>query len=259
MNLNIMAATAALLLSLAAGQGARAQTDAPKAVTNVVLVHGAWADGSSWQKVIPLLEARGLHVVSTQIPLTSFEADVDATRRAISGMDGPVLLVGHSYGGIVITEAGNDAKVAGLVYVAAFAPDDGQVINDLNKGFPPAPGGAEIRPQGGGFLVLTKKGVEEDFGQDLKPAEKALLLATQTPTAGTVFGAKPTIAAWHAKPSWYIVAANDRTIAPDAERAMAKHMGADVTELASSHVAMLARPKEVADVIIDAAAGKTAR
>src|SRR5882672_7980341 len=131
-------------------------------VRNVVLVHGAWADGSSWAKVIPLLEKAGLKAVAVQNPLTSFEDDLAATKRAIALADGPVILVGHSWGGVVITEAGADAKVAGLVYVAAFAPDVGEAIPDLGKEFPPAPGGAEIRPDATGYLTLTTKGVFEN-------------------------------------------------------------------------------------------------
>src|ERR1700741_2850359 len=128
-------------------------------VRNVVLVHGAWADGSSWAKVIPLLEKEGLNVVAVQNPLSSLSDDVAATRRSIALQDGPVILVGHSYGGAVITEAGSDPKVAGLVYVAAFAPDAGQAVVDLGKDLPPAPGGAEVRPDSAGFLTLTTKGI----------------------------------------------------------------------------------------------------
>ena len=177
--------------------------DAPKpAVRNVVLVHGAWADGSSWAKVIPLLEAAGLRVVAVQNPLTSLQDDVAAVQRAIALQDGPVLLVGHSYGGAVITEAGTDPKVAGLVYVAAFAPDAGQAVGELGKEFPPAPGGAEIRPDASGFLMMTPKGIEEDFAQDLPKTERKILAATQGPTNGAAFGARLANAAWKTKPTW---------------------------------------------------------
>ena len=234
-----------------------ATADAPKpAARNVVLVHGAWADGSSWAKVIPLLEAAGLHVVAVQNPLTSLQDDVAAVQRAIALQDGPVLLVGHSYGGVVITEAGTDPKVAGLVYVAAFAPDAGQAVGELGKEFPPAPGGAEIRPDAGGFLMMTRKGIEEDFAQDLPRAERKILAATQGPTNGAAFGAKVTNAAWRTKPTWYVVAANDRMIAPDLERQFAKTMKAKTITVPSSHVPMLSHAQQVAKLIIEASKGE---
>src|SRR5882724_1638591 len=234
-----------------------ATADAPKpAVRNVVLVHGAWADGSSWAKVIPLLEAAGLHVVAVQNPLTSLQDDVAAVQRAIALQDGPVLLVGHSYGGAVITEAGTDPKVAGLVYVAAFAPDAGQAVGELGKEFPPAPGGAEIRPDAGGFLMMTRKGIEEDFAQDLPRAERKILAATQGPTNGAALGAKVTNAAWKTKPTWYVVAANDRMISPDLERQFAKTMKAKTITVPSSHVPMLSHAQQVAKLIIEASKGE---
>src|SRR5246127_1321861 len=225
-------------------------------VKNVVLVHGAFADGSSWSKVIPLLQAKGLHVTSVAIPLTSFTDDVAATKRAIAAEDGLVILVGHSYGGVVITEAGNDPKVAGLVYVAAFAPDANQNITEISKPFPPPPGLNMVKPLTDGFILLTPEGIETAFAQDLTKEEKALILAVQPQTAGAIFGAKPTGAAWHDKPSWYIVSGNDRMIAPEQEKSMAKQMNATTTVLPSSHVAMLSHPREVAKVIEGAAAWK---
>jgi pimeloyl-ACP methyl ester carboxylesterase len=225
-------------------------------VKNVVLVHGAFADGSSWSKVIPLLQAKGYHVTSVAIPLTSFAEDVAATKRAIAAEDGPVILVGHSYGGVVITEAGNDPKVAGLVYVAAFAPDANQNITEISKPFPPPPGLNMVKPLTDGFILLTPEGIETAFAQDLPKEEKALILAVQPQTAGAIFGAKPTAAAWHDKPTWYIVSSNDRMIAPEQEKSMAKQMNATTTVLPSSHVAMLSHPTEVANVIEDAATGK---
>ena len=225
-------------------------------VKNIALVHGAFADGSSWSKVIPLLQAKGYHVTSVAIPLTAFADDVAATKRAIAAEDGPVILVGHSYGGVVITEAGNDPKVAGLVYVAAFAPDANQNITEISKPFPPPPGLSMVKPLTDGFILLTPEGIETAFAQDLTKEEKALVLAVQPQTAGAIFGAKPTAAAWHNKATWYVVSSNDRMIAPEEEKSMAKQMNATTTVLASSHVAMLSHPKEVAKVIEDAALGK---
>jgi pimeloyl-ACP methyl ester carboxylesterase len=227
-------------------------------VKNIVLVHGAWADGSSWSKVIPILEAKGFHVVCVQNPLTSLADDVAATNRTIDAQDGPVLLVGHSYGGAVITEAGNNPKVSGLVYVAAFAPDAGESSGSLAKPYGPTPGGAEIRPIEDGFLVITPKGILEDFAQDLPLAEKTDLIATQGATQGAVLGATITTAAWHTKPSWFVIASNDRMIAPEQERVTAKRMNATTLTLATSHVAMLAKPKEVANFIAAAASLKHA-
>ncbi|MGA3134352.1 MAG: alpha/beta hydrolase [Terracidiphilus sp.] len=232
---------------------------APSApIKNIVLVHGAWADGSSWSKVIPILEAKGFHVVCVQNPLTSLADDVAATNRMIDALDGPVLLVGHSYGGAVITEAGNNPKVAGLVYVAAFAPDAGESSGSLAKPYGPTPGGAEIRPIEDGFLVITPKGILEDFAQDLPLAEKTDLIATQGATQGAVLGATITTAAWHTKPSWFVIASNDRMISPEQERVTAKRMNATTLTVATSHVAMLAKPKEVADFIAGAASLKHA-
>jgi pimeloyl-ACP methyl ester carboxylesterase len=195
-----------LALSVAIQPSVAAEPRAPGA-RNIVLVHGAWADGSSWSKVIPLLEKAGLNAVAVQNPLTSFEDDLAATKRAIALADGPVILVGHSWAGVVITEAGADPKVAGLVYVAALAPDVGVPVADLGKDFPPPPGGAEIRSGTDGYLTLTK-GVMEYFAPDLPVAQRKLIAATQGATNGAVFDAKVTTAAWKTKPTWCVVAAN---------------------------------------------------
>jgi pimeloyl-ACP methyl ester carboxylesterase len=225
----------------------------PAGIKNIVLVHGTWADGSSWAKVIPLLQAKGYHVAAVQIPLTSLADDVAATKRTIALQDGPVLLVGHSWGGVVVTEAGNDPKVAGLVYVAAAAPDEGQSFLELVQTAAATPGNDEIRPDASSFVSMTPKGIMEDFAQDLPRAEQQLLIATQGPQAFAALQDKVTQAAWKTKPSWYIVASNDRMINPDLERTLAKKMNATTTILASSHVAMLAQPTQVAAVIMDAA------
>jgi pimeloyl-ACP methyl ester carboxylesterase len=247
------AVIAIFLLTAVFHTGAVAQAKSPQGVRNIVIVHGAWADGSSWSKVIPLLQAKGLHVVAVQNPLTSLADDVAATRRAIALQDGPVLLVGHSYGGVVITEAGNDPKVVGLVYVAALAPSEGESVASVTKPFPPAPLGSEVRADAEGFLTVTPKGIAEDFAQDLPDKEKQILTATQGPTAAAVFGGTVTTAAWKTKPTWCVIASNDRTVPPELQRAEAAAMNATSITVASSHVPMLSHPKEVADLIEQAA------
>jgi len=236
------------------GGVAMAQGGSTGAAKNVVLVHGAFADDSSWSKIVPLLKAKGFRVTTAGNPLTSFADDVAATKRAIAEQDGPTVLVGHSYGGVVITEAGNDPKVVSLVYVAAFAPDAGQSIGEISQAFAKPAGADQLQPQPGGFLLLSQKGVEEDFAQDLTATEKAHLVAAQPKTSGAIFEAKPTAAAWRAKPVWYVVSSNDRMIDPEQEKSMAKQIKAKATVLPSSHVAMLSHPAEVAKVIEEAAA-----
>lgn len=249
---NAVATCAALLAIIVPAAKMGAQTHPAAGVQTVLLVHGAWADGSSWSKVIPLLKAKGLQVVAVQIPLTSFADDVAATQRAIALADGPVLLVGHSYGGAVITEAGNDPKVSGLVYVSAVAPDRGESAIGLISSVP-TPIGAELRPDKSGFLKLTPKGIAEDFAQDLSAKEIAILTTTQVPVSVAAMKGEVTTPAWKSKPSWYIIGANDRAIAPQLEAALAKKIGATTTTVPSSHVIMLAQPSKVADVIIEAA------
>jgi pimeloyl-ACP methyl ester carboxylesterase len=221
--------------------------------SNVILVHGAWADGSSWSKVIPLLLDRELRATAVQLPLKSLKDDAATVKRAIALADAPIILVGHSYGGAVITEAGDDPKVAALVYIAAFAPDVGQSAGSLGASVEPAPMGAEIRPDAQGFLKLTEAGVKNDFAQDLTPNEKTILFAAQAPTAAVALGQNVSVASWKTKPSWYLVATADRAIQPGLERAMAKAINAKTVEITSSHVAMLARPKETANLILEAA------
>ncbi len=246
---------AALVFAMACSAiTAFAQPAKAEPAKNVILVHGAWADGSSWSKVIPLLEAKGLNVVAVQLPLTSLADDAATVQRAIALETGPVLLVGHSYGGAVITEAGNDPKVSGLVYVAAFAPDAGQSAGALGASVPPPPMAAEVRPDAMGFLKLTRTGVYDDFAQDLTPREKAVLYAAQAPTNAKSLGGAISTAAWHSKPSWYIVSAGDRAIPPGLEASMAKTIHATTTTIQASHVVMLSHPDAVAAVIERAAA-----
>jgi pimeloyl-ACP methyl ester carboxylesterase len=219
----------------------------------IILVHGAWADGSSWSKLIPLLNAKSFNVTAVQLPLTSLADDAATVKRAIALEPGPVVLVGHSYGGAVITEAGNDPKVSALVYVAAFAPDAGQSAGSLSASAPPPPMASEAKPDAQGFLKLTKTGVYDDFAQDVTPAEKAVLYAAEAPTNVKALGGVITTAAWRSKPSWYIVSANDRAIPPSLEASMAKTIGATTTTIRASHVVMLSHPNEVAEVVERAA------
>jgi pimeloyl-ACP methyl ester carboxylesterase len=223
-------------------------------VKTVVLVHGAFADGSSWSKFIPLLEARGLHVISVQNPLTSLGDDAAAARRAIELAPGPVILVGHSWGGSVITQAGNHDKVKALVYIAAFAPSEGESVVDLGKPYPSPPGFAHIRPDSGGFLWLTPEGISKHFAQDVSKAQAKLLIATQGPIFAKAFEEKATVAAWKTKLSWYFVAEKDRMIQPELQVAMATKIKATVSKAPTSHTPFLSKPNLVAAAILAAAA-----
>jgi pimeloyl-ACP methyl ester carboxylesterase len=246
---------------LVASLPAMAEPPAPPAAAatpakSIILVHGAFADGSSWSKVIPALQAKGFNVVAVQNPLSSLADDVAATKRAIEAAPGPVILVGHSWGGVVITEAGNNDKVAGLVYVAAFAPDAGESVNDLGKGKPAPSWLATLKVDSGGFAWLPAETVAKDFAQDVSAADAKLIAVTQGPVATKAFDDKVKTAAWKTKPSWYIVADQDHMIDPQGQAAMAKRAGATTTTLKGSHVIMVSKPKEVAAVILTAAAGK---
>ncbi len=238
---------AGLLLAAASG-AALAGSD-----KTVVLVHGAFADGSSWNSVINKLHHQHTEVIAVQLPLTSLKDDVAATERAIARAHGDVVLVGHSWGGTVISEAGNDARVKALVYVAAFAPDSGQSTADLAGSYPAPPGSAGIAKTADGYLYLPGKSVSEDFAPDIKSDEQNALTATQGPIRADAFAEKVTHAAWHDKPSWYVVSKNDRMINPDLERAMAKAIHAKTTEVAASHVSMVSHPEEIARTIEQAA------
>jgi pimeloyl-ACP methyl ester carboxylesterase len=224
------------------------------AVKSVVLVHGAWADGSSWSKIVPTLQAAGLTVSCVQLPLSDVDSDVAAATRIINAQDGPVFLAGHSYGGYVITEAGVNPKVVGLGYVAAFAPDKGQTLTDLVSGYPATPTFAEgIKPIDDGYLLLTADGLAKYFAQDVTEEEKAVMAATQGATSSSVLGRACKVAAWHEKPSWYIVAKEDTAIHPDEERFHAKNIGAKKTIIVdASHVPMISKPKEVAEFMLEA-------
>jgi pimeloyl-ACP methyl ester carboxylesterase len=222
-------------------------------VKNIVLVHGAFADGSSWAKVIPILQAKNYRVTAVQNPLTSLADDVAATKRALALQNGPVLLVGHSWGGVVITEAGMDPQVVGLVYVAAFGPDAGEAIGEIGKNYPPQPALAAPIVDKQGFMSLNIDAYVKHFASGLPISEARVLEATQGPIASAVFGTKVSSATWKTKPSWYIVSKLDAAIAPDEERFFAQRMNATTTELDAGHLPMLSKPEEVAAVIMAAA------
>ena len=250
--------TAAMLtLSVACVSAKPAPAPASPPVKNIVLVHGAFADGSSWAPVAKLLQAKGYNVTAVQNPLTSLADDIAATNRALAAQTGPVILVSHSWGGFAITEAGMDPKVVGLVYVASFGPDVGETVSDLGKSYPPPPSFAAPIVDKSGFMTLSADAFVQHFSLDLPPAESRVLAATQGPINVAAFGSKVTAAAWKTKPSWYIVAKRDEAIAPDEERFFAKRMKAKTTELNTSHVPMLSQPKAVVAVIVDAATHAT--
>jgi pimeloyl-ACP methyl ester carboxylesterase len=236
---------------LAATAFAHAAT--PASDTTIVLVHGAFADGSSWSKVIPLLEAKGYKVVAVQNPLSSLADDVAATQRVVDAQTGKVVLVGHSWGGTVITQAGTSDKIKALVYVAAFAPSEGEATANLGKDYPVPPGITTLKADAGGYLWLPAESVAQNFAPDVTPAEKKLIAATQGPIAAKAFGDITTVAAWKNKTNYYIVASKDRMIAPQLEQAFAKKINATVTTLPTSHVPMVSQPAKVAEVIIAAA------
>jgi pimeloyl-ACP methyl ester carboxylesterase len=242
---------AAMLVASTPTQGTE-QEKQSRGVTNIVLVHGAWADGSSWSKVIPILAAKGFHVVAVQLPHTTLADNVATVQRAIALVDGPLLLVAHSFGGVVITEAGNDPKVAGLVYVAAQAPVEGQSAFDLANAYP-TPILPELRLDQFGFLKITPTGIRKAFAQDLSDSQQAVLTATQTPTALAALSAPVSTAAWRNKPCWFVIAAHDRVVAPELQAMEAQQMNATSITLSSSHVAMLSRPHVVASFIRRAA------
>lgn len=218
----------------------------------IVFVHGLWADGSSWNKLINPLADKGYKVISVQNPTTSLEDDVAATRRAIDRADGDVILVGHSWGGFVITEAGVDPRVKALVYVAAFAPDKGETVASLSESASPTPLSGFLQ-NANGYLTISREGVAKAFAGDLNQKEQDVVYAVQQPAFQKVFGDAGIGAAWKTKPSWFVVASEDKTINPELEKRMAKRANAKTTILKTGHVAMLSKPNEVLDVILDAA------
>jgi pimeloyl-ACP methyl ester carboxylesterase len=227
------------------------------APSNIVLVHGGFVDGSGWQAVYDLLTKNGHKVSIVQNPTLSLEGDADATRWVLDAQDGPVVLVGHSYGGAVITEAGTHPKVAALVYIAAFAPDQGESVNTLLAGFPTDVPGPPILPPRDGLLLLDRDKFHGAFAGDL-PAEQAAFMAdSQVPWGVDALGGSISEPAWRAKPSWYLVATEDRMIPPPAQRAMSERTGSTVVEAAGSHAIYVSQPAAVAALIEQAASAVT--
>ncbi|OJU22137.1 MAG: alpha/beta hydrolase [Sphingomonas sp. 66-10] len=228
------------------------QTETPVVARNVVLVHGAWADGSSWSKVIPLLQAAGLNVTSVQNSLASLEqADADV-RRALAAQNGPTVLVGHSWSGTVVSDVGDDPKVSALVYVAARAPAAGEDFLTLQQHFPNTPARAGIVTMAG-YTTLSQSAFLDDFASGVSKREAMVLFAEQGATAASLFGDRTSATAWAAKPSYYAVSRQDRTIAPEFERYLANRMHATTIELDAGHLSMVTKPREIADLIIRAA------
>jgi pimeloyl-ACP methyl ester carboxylesterase len=220
-------------------------------IRNIVLVHGAFADGSSWNKVIRLLQAKEFKVTAVQQPLTSLEDDVAITRHVLSMQKGPTILVGHSYGGVIITLAGNEPNVMGLVYVAAYAPDSGETIATLKSRFPPASGGEHVHADDQGYLWMDREAFPEYFAGDVDPQEARVMAAVQMPWK--VSGNSISYPAWRTHSSWYQISEQDKMINPDLQRFMAERIGAKTISINASHASAVSHPDEIAELIVDAA------
>jgi pimeloyl-ACP methyl ester carboxylesterase len=245
--------TSALAVSAAASLLPRlARAQAAKRAQNVVLVHGLFADGSCWSEVISRLQAAGLNATAVQNPLTTLDAAVASTQRVLARQDGATVLVGHSFAGMIISEAGVDPKVTSVVYVAARAPDAGEDYTALAKTFPTPPASAGIVFDGDEGR-LSEAAFLRDFAGDLPEAKAKVLYAVQEPFQKALLTGKTTHAAWRSKPSFYAVSTEDRTINPDLERFMAKRMGAKTIEIKASHLSLISHPQEIADLILEAA------
>src|SRR5215510_7290531 len=224
-------------------------------VKNVVLIHGGFVDGSGWQGVYDLLKKDGYNVSVVQNPTTSLADDVAVTRLALASQNGPAILVGHSYGGVVITEAGNDPKVAGLVYIAAFAPDKGESVSALIQNPPPGAPVPPILPPQDGFLFLDRAKFRASFAADVSPEAASFMADSQVPWGVKALDGAVTEPAWKMKPSWYLVSTDDKMIPPDAQRAMSKRAGSTVVEVKGSHAVYVSQPRAVAELIAKAASG----
>jgi pimeloyl-ACP methyl ester carboxylesterase len=224
---------------------------------NIVLVHGGFVDGSGWESVYAALKQDGYRVSIVQNPTTSLADDVAVTKRMLTKLDGPAILVGHSYGGVVITEAGTDPRVQGLVFIAAFAPDAGESVASLIKNPPPGAPVPPILPPQDGYLFLDTSKFHASFAADVDAEKAAFMADSQVPWGVEALGGSVTVPAWKAKPSWYLVAADDRMIPPQAQRAMAARAGATVMETPGSHSVYVSRPEAVVGLIQKAAQGVT--
>jgi pimeloyl-ACP methyl ester carboxylesterase len=238
--------------SLSPSQGSEVSSNSADRPT-IVLVHGGFVDGSGWKGVFDILRKEGYNVAIVQNPTISLAGDVAATRSVIAAQTGPVILVGHSYGGVVITEAGNDPKVAALVYIAAFAPANGESVATLIKNPPPGAPVPPILPPREGVLYLDKAKFAESFAADVEPALASFMAESQVPWGLDALNGSVTAAAWKTKPSWYLVATDDKMIPPDAQRFMSKRAGAKVVETKGSHAFYVSRPAPVAALIAQAA------
>jgi pimeloyl-ACP methyl ester carboxylesterase len=227
-------------------------------VKNVVLVHGGFVDGSGWQGVYKALKRDGYAVTIVQNPTLSLADDVAVTKRTLAAQSGPAILVGHSYGGVVVTEAGNDPKVVGLVYVAAFAPDRGESVSSLIKDPPPGAPVPPILPPQDGYLFLDRAKFHASFAADLSADAAAFMADSQVPWGVEALSGAISEPAWRTKPSWYLVATEDKMIPPDAQRAMSKRAGSTVVEVKGSHSVYVSQPEAVASLIDKAAKGATA-
>src|SRR6202049_3839608 len=237
------------------GEVAMSQTSQPGNVRNVVLVHGGWVDGSGWEGVYKALKKSGYAVTIVQEATTSLADDVATTKRAIASQNGPVILVGHSYGGAVITEAGTDPKVVGLVYVAAFAPDRGESVSTLIKNPLPGAPAPPILPPQDGFLSLDRSKFAASFAADVNPGLAAFMADSQVPWGVQALSGMVREPAWKSKPSWYLVTTEDKMIPLDAQRAMSKRAGSKVVEVKGSHAIYVSQPRAVASLIEQAANG----
>ena len=225
---------------------------------NIVLVHGGFVDGSGWEGVYRILKQRGHTCSIVQNPTISLAGDVAATKLIIAAQDGPTVLVGHSYGGVVITEAGNDPKVAKLVYIAAFAPDKGESVSSLIKDPPPGAPVPPILPPQDGYLFLDKSKFHESFAGDVDAEKAAFMADSQVPWGVEALGGTISEPAWRSKPSWYLLTSEDKMIPPAAQRFMSNRAGSTVVEVAGSHAIYVSQPKAVADLIDQAASGARA-
>jgi pimeloyl-ACP methyl ester carboxylesterase len=249
---------AIMTIILSMGVNAMAQTNSTTVVKNIVLVHGGLVDGSGWKDVYKILKKDGYTVAIVQEPTISLPDDVAVTKRVIAVQNGPVILVGHSYGGIVITEAGNDPKVAGLVYVTAFAPDKGESAASLIESAPPGAPAPPILPPQDGYIFLDTAKFPAFFAADVNPDVASFMADSQVPWGVEALGGVITQPAWRTKPSWFLITTEDKMIPPDAQRAMSKRSGSTVVEVKSSHSVFLSHPQAVAHLIEQAATGALA-